>query len=421
MTVARLKGVVFGIRDVLARQGKVDKKMLGRIGKLVQFLAARGIEVAAVSNSSWFAVGDDPEDRTPLPEFLHDAWGVEVRCFVQGQDGFPAKQSSAALEQLRKTMKWAANEMLYVGNSEDDMRSAVNGGTLFLNALWYGDNTRYGFRFDSPQEIARFIDVFCLREHWWYFAIEERGLRVFALAPFSTYADVRFKTHSEDFIRVVKNQLGDQEDVEFWAKYLCTSLYFSGVYADVNYITPYPRHLSGTYPSVLEEPMAVFARCFRGKFIPDLIVRHTNAIESKKNRRLACHDEQLKTIHLNPRPLKKPDEQFAKSPLGRGKTVLVLDDVITEGYSCEAARTLIELTGSDVVCVGLLKTLNRDYHRLKKPSQLVRPQQAYEATAYSGLTVAKDYGYQHHIVDGDAAAELSERLKRYQNWTWPDE
>ena len=53
------------------------------------------------------------------------------------------------------------------------MISAVNGGLLFLNACWYNKSVEYGFQFSEPKELAKFFDVFCFREHWWHFKIED--------------------------------------------------------------------------------------------------------------------------------------------------------------------------------------------------------------------------------------------------------
>ena len=418
--MAQLKGVIFGVRDVLVRQGTLDRSLYQQIGQLVQYLAKHGIQCVAICNSKWHATYDNTNEHTPFQEALRESWGLDIPCFACGEDGFPPKQTAAALERIRSEMHWKANETLYIGNSKDDMQSAVNGKTLFLNALWYGDNTKYGFRLKSPREIARFIDIFCLREHWWFFAVESDALRVYCLAPFSTYANPDWKNHSDNFIRTVKERLGEQEDVEFWAKYLCTSLYFSGVYDCVNYITPYPGHRRDSFAPVLAEPMSVFAKCFRRKFIPNMVIRHTDAPESKRHRDSACHKNQLDTIRLKRHPDKYPGKPFANSPLGRGKTVLVLDDIVTEGYSLEAARTFIEATGAKVIGIGLLKTLNRDYHQAKVLGFVRSGHDPYTKCEFDTIDIEKKFLYHTHIADYDAAADLSRRLERYKNWTWPD-
>src|SRR5262249_34645580 len=137
------------------------------------------------------------------------------------------------------------------------------------------------------------------------------------------------------FIVAVKKELGD--DGDFWAKYLCTSMYFSGLYQSVNYVAPYPKHVRGDYPELLVEPMTAFWKCFRKNYLSDLIVRHADAPESKRNRDTATHAQQLNTIHLRPDPLKIGEERYKRSPLSAGKTVMVVDDICTQGFSFEAA------------------------------------------------------------------------------------
>jgi len=413
--MSKLKAVIFGVTDVLAQQGNVDEKIFRKTGRLMKFLDQNNIKVVTVGNSKWTFTGADGEKHS-YHEAISDEWGVDIKAYIRDENGFPAKQSAAALQVIRDENGWQANETLYIGNSVADMRSAVNGNTLFLNATWYGENTEYGFKLATPKQVARFIDVFCLREHWWFFAIEEADLSVYSLAPFTTYTGPAEKHYSQNFISTVKHELGEEEDVQFWAKYLCTSLYFSGVYEDVSYITRYPGHRQGSFPAVLSEPMSIFAKCFRGKYLPDLIVRHTQAMESKKNRDKVCFDEQLNTIHLNEKPEKSPGNTFAKSPLSNKKTVLVLDDIITEGYSLEAARAYIEATGANVICVSLLKTLNRDYHQAE-PLDFQGMQ--YAPCKFNNVGHSKTFGYHRHITDRDAPTDLSNRLKHYKDWSWP--
>jgi hypothetical protein len=99
------------------------------------------------------------------------------------------------MEHVLGQQGWKPHEAIYVDNTEDDMKTARNGKLLFLNALWHGEANPYGYQFDSPRDIARFVDCFCLGIDDWFWALEVGDLRVYSLAPFSTlsskYADAQ--------------------------------------------------------------------------------------------------------------------------------------------------------------------------------------------------------------------------------------
>jgi hypothetical protein len=415
--MARLNGVIFGADNVLARMGDNDfsSGILTEVGRLVQFLRKRNIQTVVISNHRYCFTDRGPGGtHRPAQEYLQQQWGVPIRWFHRGEGEMPAKQTAAALAYVRAQFGWEPNETLFIGNSQSDMQSATNGGVLLLNAEWFGRQMDYGFIFPNPKEIARFIDVFCLREHLWFWRIESGGLRVYALAPYGTKVD-SYREYSKNFIEAVKEELGD--DGDFWAKYLCTSLYFSGLYDSINYVTSYPGHLRNDYPQVLNGPLTAFAKCFRRNYVPDLIIRHTDAPESKRNRDAVNHLNQLNTIHLEQNPLRQSDERYKTSPLSAKKTVLVIDDICTKGFSFEAARAYVAATRAGVVCVSLLKTLNRDYEALGSFQLANGPYQPNGFAAAGRLTT---YGYRPNIVDAAAPEELLAKLKHYHRWDWPN-
>ncbi len=417
--MAKLKGVIFGVENVLVKPGSLSPhaETLGETGKLVRFLRSKDVESVVMTNQEWVMTNSKTKQKVPLKDAIEKEWGVALNWFQCAKDGVPAKQSAEAIAHVREKMGWEPNETLFIGNSEIDMQSAVNGSILLLNAEWYEKNMEYGFGFDSPKEVARFIDTFCFREHFWYFAVEDGPIRVFCLAPLGSFYD-EYKYYSNDFLANVKNGLGQDED--FWTKFLCTSMYFSGLYEGVNYITAYPKHQKGQYQQFLIKPMTTFAKCFRTSYIPDLIARHTTAIKSQFNRDKASHLNQLNSICLNAKPsriVKGEPKAYANFPIKTGKTVLVIDDVCTKGFSFEAARAYLTATGADVVCVAFLKALKNDYDAL---GSITLPNGPFRGNKIGSTRTAKIYGHSKHVVDSAAPSELTERLKRYQNWDWPD-
>jgi hypothetical protein len=416
--MAKLKGVIFGVENVLAKPGAMGPHAatLHETGKLVQFLRSKGVESVVMTNQSWTMTNRETKKSISLQEGIQKEWGVQLNWFQCAKDGVPAKQTDESIKYVRDKMGWEANETLFVGNTDIDMQASVNGKILLLNAEWYEKNMQYGFGFDSPKEVARFIDTFCFRDHLWYFKIEEPPLRVYSLAPLGSFFD-ELKYYSNDFLANVKNELGQDED--FWTRFLCTSMYFSGIYEDVNYITAYPKHDKGNYPEVLVKAMTTFAKCFRKSYIPDLIVRHTTAIKSQFNRGTVTHENQLNTVCLNGKPhriVNDAPKEYANFPIKNDKTVVVIDDVCTKGMSFEAARSLLSKVGANAVCVSFLKALKHDYEALGPIALKNGP---FRKNNVASVRPAKTYDWRGHIVDKDAPAELTERLKRYQNWDWP--
>lgn len=404
-----LKGVIFGIDNVLFEEGSIDLELIGEIEKLIRFLHSQEITPVVLANRIW------KYKEISIDEFLQPYWG-DIRWFFANRRDCPLKPKTKATEFVLEKMGWGANEVIYVGSTKDDMRTAVNGKLLFLNVTWYNQNTEYGFQFDSPLDIARFIDTFCLRDHLWHYSISDSEIEYYALAPFSTYF-TEYKKYSADARRTAKSKVGFGHP-NFWTRYLLSTIYLSGMYTRVNYVTAYPGHTQGSGNEVMADQLSIFAKCFRGKYLPDLIVRHTEATKSQTARIEGVHVDhlnQLNTIKLSKLPHYDDNKQYKNCPLNRDKTVLVVDDFCTRGYSLDAARLYLEQTGVNVICMSWLKTINRPFTLI-----LDKPEfDPFEENHFDESFRVREYPYQKHIVDEQAPEELTRRLNTYINWQWP--
>jgi hypothetical protein len=408
---AKIKGVIFSVEDTLLRSGNgaTDPQVFAEVTKLIRYLQRAGIQFVVTTNRAWI-VG---EAKQPLRDFLYEKWG-EFPYFSLEQDPYmPARPKAAFTGYILAKMGWSDIETVYIGSTENDMRTAVNGNLLFLRATWYANQIDYGFDFDNPQAIGRFFDVFCRREHLWGFQINDGAYEYYALAPFSTMRD-DFKAYSMDAVAAAKQGRGH---MDFWVGALVSSLYFSGLHKRIDYIAGYPGHKQGS-ANAMDRAMAVFGKCFRKKFLPDLIVRHTTSTKMQTARNtgiLVGHKTQLDTIKLNRAPMKSATARYTASPLGPGKTVLLVDDICTRGYSLEAARTFVEQTGTGVIMVSWLKTINTS---IEKAGQYARFD-PYQATVFTAAAVAHVYDYRTHLTSREAPDELDRMLKAYDTWTWP--
>ena len=71
---------------------------------------------------------------------------------------------------------------------------------------------------------------------------------------------------------------------------------------------------------------------------------------------------------------------YKRNPISKGKTILLVDDFCTQGNSFEAGRAFIEKTGANVICLGWLKTINRDYVAVAGTVPLIDPYVPYTGT-----------------------------------------
>ena len=402
-----IKGALFSLENVVYHNKRLDGKALQEIGRLVQFCKSRKVLPVVVANHM-----RKLDDGKTLEAFMNDQWGV-VEWFVADENRGGWKPKGEAIRYVLDKKNWSPEEVVYIGNTDNDMKTARSGRVLFLNATWFTKSNSYGLEFKTPKEIGRFIDLFCLREHLWHFHIKDGALEYYALSPYSTFKP-EYRNYSESAVPALKT--GDQ-DTDFWVKYLSSSIYFSGIHHRINYVAPYPGHKSGTDRSVLDNDLIDFTNCFNISYLRDLIIRHKTAPKSQYNRATSTLLRQLNTVHLNRAPLRTNGlNRYKNPPLQKDKTILVVDDICTKGFSLEAARTYIERTGAKVICVSFLKTINTDYHHFHVQDALNPYQENELASDEFACTI---HSYRSYIIDREAPQELDSHLRRYDEWEWP--
>ena len=95
-----------------------------------------------------------------------------------------------------------------MGSGATDLQAGVNNRLLLVRPAWYGDEMDYGFRVSSIGRLARFCEVFALRQHPIYWSIDESGLQVRSMGPFSTLKP-DFAQFGADARQVAKDNIGD--------------------------------------------------------------------------------------------------------------------------------------------------------------------------------------------------------------------
>ena len=399
----KLKCVIFGDRHVIQ-----DNEYLPQVEKLLEFLNSRGIKPIILSNDDF----TQNDNRVKLKQKLTQKHQY-LDWHIADTDKTLKKPNAGAVNSVLTKLQLDKKESIYIGNSDTDMKTAVNSHILFLNAIWYKQYTQYGFTFQQPKDIAHFIDIFCLREHLWSYEIKDGDLEYYALGIYGTRE--KEYDYSYDAREAAKFGRGHPD---FWIKYLLSAVYFSGLHEQINYIAPYPGHQQGSTSSMETDTVITFAKCFRKSYLPDLIQRHTTSQKSSYARTSGIyldHINQLNTIQLNQHPLQNEQgKRYKKSPLGKEKTVLVIDDFCTQGYSLEAARVYIQKTGAKVILLSLLKTIWKDYEKIE-----IDNLSPFEINQFQPpLLHKKKYPFWNHIIEKDASQEIRSKLQKYDNWSW---
>lgn len=420
-----LKAVIFSIKNValpLANNShsiELKRKVNIELEKLFSFLNSKDIKIIFLTNRNENVIMEN--GNAPLNDYLKSRFPGSIHYCRELNGDIPAKQTGRAIDFIMNDLGLNRNEIVYVGRSDEDLQAATNGKVLFINATWYEPVNEYGFQFAEPKEIARFIDVFCLRENAWGWQGSFDDAHYYALAPFSTYrADFSF--YSENARNLAKLSIGSPD---FWIRYLAASIYFSGLSEGASFITTYVGHNSQApykLADIMEHDLKGLAVCFKGKFLKDLFIRHTTALKSQQTRREGGDVSitvQTNSVHLNPSPIKNltTGERYTNPPNIRGKKILVIDDFCTEGNAHETARMYLKAAGANVINISWLKTINRDV-KVCEPSIRINPWMPNHLNV-GDVRQTGSIEYAVNLTRGSAPQELTEKISQYDTWDWP--
>ncbi len=405
-----LKLILMSPDGTVGADGKARKDIVHDLCTFISRMDARGVQVAIWSRHHLAL------DKEPLEAYLTRESKAQVRHFRAGTPEYPTRQRAGSVNPILTELDVARHETLLVGSQDPDMQAGVNNQLLLVRPAWYGTEMSYGFPVESIDELARFCEIFALRQHPIYWSIDEDALQVRSMGPFSTILN-DFAEFGSSARATAKESRGDPE---FWFFAVVSALYFSGLVHQVDYICPFPGHnpsATGGIRAVLDDVMSRFAKCFRKTYFPNLIVRHAM---SRKSQYLRADQKtfanQINTIHLNRLPRSYDKAEPRKTPLSlRGKRVLIVDDFITNGRSLDSARAFVEAGGGTTVLFSWLKTINTSFeHMCPDP-----PLNPYQLCAISEEPPTRSYGYLKHIVSSRAPREINQILDAYREWTWP--
>ena len=308
---------------------------------MLSSLRSNGIQIAIASNRP------NVTARVRSAGLVHD--------LIMGQDTVGAKKGSPRwVESACTDFGIPTNQVVWLGDSDLDMRSAANAHIVYFNAGWSVPDYLYGINVPSPRVFDLVITECFTKTLYWYWQLSEvdgagRSLEVKAMIDGNGAGIPALK---DDLIRFLKYggdpSVGPLSVRDFMMIHLLASIYGEGLASSVDTWTTYPGSRGGSN-AAMAPFIHMAARLFRDKYVDDLLVRHQPAIDSGKSRwqrRGVNFLNQVNTVFLN-----NGHEQRVVD-----RRILVVDDFSTDGYSFECARNLLlEGGASDVVCVALGK------------------------------------------------------------------
>lgn len=313
--------------------------------QLIKSLPQMGIQLAVATNGSRMQIVNRFRSAgLPLPSQIITPQETQTRkpspkfvFMIQGQTGVKLE------------------EIAYLGDDDKtDILCAINAGVLPFAATYSNPNMQYGLLVSQPKTLFDFLRSYGIQNAP-YFGWSYRNL----CTDTQTTVDVRVLVDDhQGLTSAFKTVLKDQGEYLVGSNkiplqsllflYLVNQIYLSGLSSQIDLITTYPGHTANSRNVLLEGYSQELARTFKDRFIPDLLIRHCDAPESKKQGDSRNIYDQFRTILVNP------------AHHIQGKNILVLDDFTTCGYSLETARRmLIQAGAKHVVGLGIAKFRNK--------------------------------------------------------------
>ncbi|MCU4552458.1 HAD hydrolase-like protein [Acinetobacter nosocomialis] len=423
--MAQLKAVFFSIRNVFfdEKVRSFDEQKIEQLIKLIRHLAKQNIKVILHSNDRWEMTH---LGNITIAQHLSNIVGEPIQYYnKRDYPALPSKPKRDSINYILQNENLEPNETIYVGCNINDWRASINSKILFIKANWLIGNEEipYGFSFDDIPALARFIDICCIKANITdLITYKDDGFEYHTLSPFSTYKP-EFQAYSASARSTAKKLTQDAEP-DFWLMLLISKIYFSGLYNEIQAIIAFPGHKQGFGNAVMDEALDVFAKCFRLSYLHNALIRHTESIKSQHARiqgnanALGIYNH-LNTLYLNPYPIKYGANKALTTNPYRNKTILLIDDIATSGYSFDAAKLLLERAGCRrVICFSWLKTINKSLNisreRLPQHYDIHIPLTNVEQIYTSPLTT--EIPYNSIIPSSHIGNEMTRLFADFINW-----
>lgn len=267
--------------------------------------------------------------------------GLQADHYLSRAEVNANKGSRRWVAEARRRTGAGKHEIVLLGDTDQDMREAVNSGIPYFHAHWAVRDNIYGLRMLQPASFSLVLrECFTKREPWYatYEGIDDTGQTVNVVSMMDSRGGG--DQHLEGLLRRFLKERIDGHSTPmpfgvFVAFHLLGSLFTSGLVADADIWTVYPGSKVNKGPNASLTPfMEEAARLFQDKFHRELLIRHTDAEDSgrtRANQGQVSMENQVGTVMVNP----------ALEHAIQNKHVIVVDDFEQSGLSLEWARLLL--------------------------------------------------------------------------------
>jgi len=254
------------------------------------------------------------------------------------------------LRYISDTYDIRPNEIIYLGQSKLDWRTAVNSGAFYFHANFVRNKDYESFGLKSFSLFIRLVKIFWeMKDGLWGFSHKSGNIKLRFLLSSQVEVPVDGNKVSkladilkEDYDK--NHTIGEMPARNVLMFFTLVQLWLSGDITPASYFTFYPGHSIGGGNKFLETYFSGATRAaFKGYFWKNLLYRFKNTIRKHKarleeKRNLVSFEKEFNTLCVKKETLRK------RKDLNK-KNVVIVDDFSTTGISLEAGRAILQLAG----------------------------------------------------------------------------
>jgi phosphoglycolate phosphatase-like HAD superfamily hydrolase len=168
-----VKAVIFDYKTLILQQGSA-----GPARELLEWLHAQGLRWCMFST----------ESITPAQKSLLATLGYPSPAACISKIDIPSGKKRGSpdwVDAATRLLVVARHELLYVGCTVLDWRTAINSGVLYLHALWAAPMPAgtTSLTVPSPQGVRDILETFLLGRPRWSHSLDGEGWRLRSLLP----------------------------------------------------------------------------------------------------------------------------------------------------------------------------------------------------------------------------------------------